>query len=219
MMGPNAMRITEELAAHLPVSPDMRILDIGCGMGISSILLAQKYHATVFAADLWISPTENAERFHHLGLGKRIIPLRVDARGELPFAHHYFDMIISVDSYHYFGANETALERILPCLKRGGHLGIAVPGLKQDFSDGIIPQELQPFWQADMEFHSCAWWKDLWRKEKDIILTSCREMACFRRAWDDWLQSPNPHAKNDRAMMTAEGGKYFNLVQITGQKR
>jgi len=38
----------------------MRILDLGCGKGISSILLIEKYGATVFAADLWILPTEIA---------------------------------------------------------------------------------------------------------------------------------------------------------------
>ncbi len=34
MMGPNAMRITEELANFLPISPGIRILDLGCGMGL-----------------------------------------------------------------------------------------------------------------------------------------------------------------------------------------
>ena len=87
MMGPNAMRITEELAGQLPITPGMRILDLGCGKGISSILLAEKYGATVFAADLWISPTENAERFARAGLDTTIIPLWVDATKDIPFAH------------------------------------------------------------------------------------------------------------------------------------
>lgn len=47
MMGPNAMRIIEELASYLPLSKGMRVLDLGCGMGISSILLAQKFGVTV----------------------------------------------------------------------------------------------------------------------------------------------------------------------------
>jgi len=37
MMGPNAMRITEELASSLPIAPGMRILDLRCGMGNSTL--------------------------------------------------------------------------------------------------------------------------------------------------------------------------------------
>lgn len=118
MMGPNAMRITEELAGQLPITPGMRILDLGCGTGISSILLAEKHGATVFAADLWIPPTENAERFTRLGLDSTIIPLSIDATKEIPFAHGYFDMIVSVDAWQYFGGNEDMLPKLLPFLKK-----------------------------------------------------------------------------------------------------
>lgn len=138
MMGPNAMRITEELASFLPISPGMRILDLGCGMGISSILLAQKYDVNVFAADLWISPSDNAKRFANLGLDSKVFPFSVDATKEIPFAHEYFDMIISVDSYHYFGNNESMLPKLLPYVKEGGYVAIAVPGFIQDFSEKKI---------------------------------------------------------------------------------
>lgn len=39
MMGPKTMRITEDLANFLRISPGMRILDLEYGMGISSIVL------------------------------------------------------------------------------------------------------------------------------------------------------------------------------------
>ena len=37
MMGPNCVRFAEELTANIPLSPNMRVLDLGCGMGLSSI--------------------------------------------------------------------------------------------------------------------------------------------------------------------------------------
>lgn len=218
MMGPNAMRIAEELASYLPLCPGMRVLDLGCGMGISSILLAEKYSVTVFAADLWITPTENAARFARLGLKDKIIPLSVDASEELPFAHDYFDMIISVDAYHYFGANTAALPRILQYLKTGGAIAIAMPGLKQDFYNDQVPQELQPYWQEGMHFHSCNWWRELWQQDSGVEITECREMDCCRQAWADWLRSSNPHARHDVHMLRDEGGKHFNFVQIMGRK-
>lgn len=218
MMGPNAMRITEEMTSFLPLVPGMRILDLGCGMGLSSILLAEKYDVTVFAADLWISPTENAERFASLGLDAKIIPLLVDATKEIPFAHAYFDMIISVDSYHYFGGNEAMLPKLLPFVKKGGLVAVAIPGLTQDFPEGQLPEELQPYWTPEWTFYSPGWWRALWEKESGISVAVLREMDSCKQAWDDWLQSPNPHAQGDIPMMEGGAGKYFNIIQIIGRK-
>lgn len=53
MMGPNCVRFAEELTANIPLSPHMRVLDLGCGMGLSSIYLARTFGVQVFAADLW----------------------------------------------------------------------------------------------------------------------------------------------------------------------
>lgn len=219
MMGPNSMLVTEELCSFLPLRPGLRVLDLGCGMGLSSILLAEKYGATVFAADLWISPTDNYRRFKELGLEDRIIPVSVDAAKGLPFAEEYFDLLISVDSYHYFGTGEAMLPALLPCLKKGGWLGVAVPGLKREFPGGEFPAELKPFWQPDMNFHSVAWWRELWSKAEGVELGEFREMDSFRRAWDDWLKCDNPYAKGDIPMMRAEGGKYYNLVQMTARRK
>ncbi len=218
MMGPNAMRIMEELTSFLPIEPGMRILDLGCGMGISSILLAEKHQATVFAADLWISPTDNHRRFEALGLSQRIIPLAADATQGLPFADGYFDMLVSVDAYQYFGTDEAMLPGLLRHVKPGGRVAVAVPGLRRDFPHGEVPPELRPFWGPDMHFYSLAWWRELWAGERGLRLESCREMDCHRQAWADWLRSPNPHAQGDVPMMEAEAGNHFALIQLTGRK-
>jgi cyclopropane fatty-acyl-phospholipid synthase-like methyltransferase len=187
-------------------------------MGISSILLAQKYDVTVFAADLWISPTENAKRFASLGLDSKIFPFLVDATKEMSFAKDYFDMIISVDSYHYFGHNESMLGKLLPFVKKGGYVAVAVPGFIQDFPEGQLPKEIKPFWTPEWYFYSCPWWRALWEKESGIEIIELREMDSCKQAWDDWLKSPSPYAQNDIVMMEAGAGKYFNIIQMIGRK-
>jgi cyclopropane fatty-acyl-phospholipid synthase-like methyltransferase len=72
MWGPNAIRQAEELASHFIITKDMRILDLGCGSGLSSLYLAQEYGAEVFATDLMAAPTENYERFQSLGVADKI---------------------------------------------------------------------------------------------------------------------------------------------------
>lgn len=218
MMGPNAMRLTEELVAQLPITPGMRILDLGCGKGISSILLAEKYGATVFAADLWITPTENAERFTALGLAGKIFPLLVDATKEIPFAHNYFDLIVSVDAYQYFGSNDTMLATLLPYLKPGGHFAAAVPGFIGDYSEENLPEVVKPFWTPEWYFYPLHWWKALWEKEPGITLTTVREMDTCQQAWDEFMACEIAQEMMV-PIMDAGAGAYFNMIQLIAQKR
>jgi cyclopropane fatty-acyl-phospholipid synthase-like methyltransferase len=215
MMGPNAMRISEELASYLEIREDMRILDLGSGMGLSTLLLTRKYGVEVFAADLWIPPTENYERFQSIGIEDKAIPISADATKGLPFANGYFDVLFSVDAYHYFGDTAEMLPSLLPFVKKGGYIAVAIPGLKYEFGKNV-PDDMQPFWNSDMErtLHSLAWWKDLWKKTEGIEMADSREMACCGQAWKEWLTGNHPIVAGDIKMMKAEGGKYFNLVQL-----
>lgn len=215
MMGPNAMRVAEELASYLSITENMRILDLGCGCGLSTLLLTQKYGTNVFAADLWISPTENYERFQSIGIDDKAVPISVDATKGLPFANEYFDLLFTVDAYHYFGDTEEMLPSLIPFVKKGGYIAVAIPGLKYEFGKNV-PADMQPFWNSEMErtLHSLDWWKDLWKTAEGIEMVDSREMGCCRQAWDEWLTGYHPIVAEDIKMMEAEGEKYFNLIQL-----
>lgn len=218
MMGPNAMRMAEEMAEHLKLEPGMRVLDLGSGRGLSTLLLAKKYGTCVFAADLWIPPTENYERFKALGIDDRAVPLLADATKGLPFAEGYFDVLFSVDAYHYFGDTEEMLPSLLPFVKKGGTIAIAIPGIKYEFGENV-PEEMQPFWVEEVArtIHSLAWWEQLWRKEKGMEIVDIREMLCCNQAWDEWHTSTWPGIEEDIAMRKAEDGKYYNLIQLVAR--
>jgi cyclopropane fatty-acyl-phospholipid synthase-like methyltransferase len=183
MMGPNAMRVAEELASHLNINENMRILDLGCGCGLSTLLLVEKYGASVFAADLWISPTENYERFKSIGIEDKAVPIFVDATKGLPFANGYFDLLFTVDAYHYFGDTVEMLPSLIPFMKKGGYIAVAIPGLKHEFGKNV-PDEMKPFWGNEVArtIRSLAWWKDLWSKAEGIEIMDIREMDCCKKA-------------------------------------
>ena len=215
MMGPNAMRVSEELASSMNNDGMMRVLDLGCGRGLSTLLLVKKYGASVFAADLWISPTENYERFRSLGIDDRAVPISVDATKGLPFAHGYFDVLFSVDAYHYFGDTEDMLPSLIPFVKKGGVVAVAIPGLKYEFGNDV-PEEMRPFWNDEIArtIHSIDWWAALWKKAEGLEIADISEMACCGQAWSEWLTADNPYAVEDIDMMEAEGGKYFNFIRL-----
>lgn len=216
MMGPNSLKILEELTSDIPLKSGMRVLDLGCGKGLTSIFLAREFGAEVYAVDLWTSPTDNLNRFKSMGLENKIIPLRFDA-SEMPFANKYFDAVISVDSYHYFGNNNSYFEKhIAPILKENGIVAISFPSIKQDFTYENIPDEMKPFWdkEAFYMWRSTNWWTNI--LERHLNNFKVKELTCFEDAWNDWLSTNNPYAISDRAMIKADGGKYMNIIAFTG---
>jgi len=214
MMGPNALKLLEELSGALKFQPGMRVLDLGCGRGLTSIFLAKEFGVTVFAVDLWINATENYQRFREFGLEDRIIPIHSEAH-DLPFAEAYFDAAISVDSYHYFGHEETYLDtHLAPLVKPGGQIGIAVPGFLREYG-GNIPHEISPFVKPEYNFHSHEWWKALWSGSDLVRVQTSNNLSCCAESWEDWLACDNEHAISDREMMKAEGGNHFSIVGLT----
>lgn len=220
MMGPNSLVILEELTRNSNLqegkSP-LRVLDLGCGMGLTSIYLATEFNAEVFAVDLWISATDNFNRFKGLKLDEQITPIHCEA-SQLPFADEYFDVVVSVDSYHYFGNNSTFFEeRLKPLVKPNGEVLLAFPSMKENYI-GNIPKEMAVFWEEEalQMWQSIDWWRDNFSGKLNDL--SINEMSCYNKAWSDWLQTENPYAVGDRDMFNTDNGQYMNLISIKGRK-
>lgn len=217
-MGPSCLRLCAELAESLPLREGMRVLDLGCGMALTSMFLADKFKVRVFAADLWIDPTDNYERIRAFGMEETVFPVRAEAFA-LPFARGYFDAVVCVDAYHYFGAEEGYLEKYLaPVVKENGILAVAMPGLRAEFTDGV-PAGLAPYWQEDMNFYTSDWWRALWERSGAVKITECGPMESHVDAWNDWLETDNEYAKTDAAMMRDGGWEWFNTTKMIAVKK
>lgn len=215
LMGPNSLKMLEELTCGMDLHPGMRVLDLGCGKGLTSIFLAKEFGVTVYATDLWISATENYERFKAAGLADRIIPIHADVT-DMPFAHGFFDAVICVDSYHYFGRDKEFMDaKLAPFVQRGGTIALAFPGLKEEIH-AHLPEEILLSWTAeDMEtMHSRAWWQTILTESQMIRIDTISEMTGFDECWADWLACENEYAVHDRAAMEAGAGKYLNFIAV-----
>src|SRR5579864_3135884 len=183
LMGPNVLWLAEALSQVMDLRPGMRVLDLGCGRAISSIFLAREFDVQVWATDLWIEASDNWERICKAGMQDSVFPIHAEAH-TLPFAHGFFDALVSLDAYHYFGTDDLYLGTFARYIRQGGQIGIVVPGLRHEFSVGL-PDHLASRWEWDWwSFHSPDWWRRHWEKT-GLVTVEVADM--LPDGWKDWL--------------------------------
>ncbi len=221
IMGPNPIKLEEELMQGHKIKKGAVVCDLGSGQGLTSVFLAKEYGFKVYASDLSSDPDENQKFFTEMGLTKdEIIAVKADAEN-LDFDKNFFDAVISTDSYNYFGRDEKYLdEKLLPYVKSGGYIYISIPGMKKD-CHGNLPKELLLSWTPDqLEYmHDVEYWKNIVSKCTGADVIEVSEMESNDEVWADWLKQDNEYAVGDRKSMEAGGGKYLNFIKIVLQKR
>ncbi|MBQ3283629.1 MAG: methyltransferase domain-containing protein [Atopobiaceae bacterium] len=220
-MGPNPLKLCEELLDGAGIPACSVVLDLGSGAGLTSALMAREYGFVVYAADLWSDPGDNMRFFESLGLTNReVVPLKADAN-ELPFATEFFDAVVSVDSYNYFGRDPAYLGTcLLPLVKRGGTLLFSIPGMVRDCHDDLPACLLASWTPEQLEFmHDMVWWRHNLEQTEGAKIVGMREMACTAEAWADWLACDNEYARGDRAAIEAGALEYLNTIAVTLRKK
>jgi SAM-dependent methyltransferase len=228
-MGPNVLWLTEWLGEAMELKSGMRVLDMGCGKALSSVFLAKEYGVQVWANDLWINATENRERIREAGLENQVYPIHAEAHA-LPYAEGFFDAIVSLDSYQYYGTDELYLNYFQKFLRPGGQIGIVVPGLARDF-DGPVPEYLTKpsggrtaFWVDECWcFHTADWWQRHWGKlsfmadvRAELLPDGVKDWIQYEKACDEagTLMFPT-----EAPILEEDGGRYLALIRMVGRKK
>jgi len=194
MMGPNVLWLAESLSQVLEFRPEHRILDLGCGRALSSIFLAKEFGAQVWAADLWIKPWDNWKRVVDAGLEDRVFPIRAEAH-QLPFATEFFDLVVSLDAYHYFGTDAEYIGYITRFVKPGGRMGIVVPATTAELEEA--PPHLARHWNWEFwTFRSPDWWRRHWARSG---LVEVEHADLVPDGWRHWVQSDRVSGYDDEA--------------------
>ena len=208
-MGPNVLWLTEALSEVMDLEAGMRVLDLGCGRAASSIFLAREFGVQVIAADLWIAPTENWERIRAAGCESQIVPLHAEAH-DLEFAEGYFDAVVSLDAFHYFGCAPGYLAEVLPFLRPGGRLGIVVPGVRDE--ENRLPDHVRPFeFEGYDTLHSPQWWHDHWDRSG---LVDVERTDWVSEGWRDWMRWNEMTLAADAAGLPDIARSEIEMLQI-----
>ena len=216
LMGPHVLWLLESLCTCVEFTPGMRILDLGCGKAVSSIFLATEFGAQVWATDLWIAANENWKRIRQARLENSVFPIHAEARA-LPFAEEFFDAIVSVDAYHYFGTDDFYLEKIVRFLKPRGQLAIACPGYKRELHNTEVPEYLRDayFHEGWHSFHTPAWWRHHWEKTGAVEVICADEVPESAEIWKSTIQPDSP----DAPIVLADDGKLLTFSRVVARRK
>ncbi len=216
--GANALWLTEWLTTTLDLRPGMRVLDLGCGRAMSSIFLCREFGLQVWATDLWFSASENLQRIRDAGVGNGVFPIHADARS-LPFAAEFFDAIVCIDSFCYYGTDDLYLNYLARFVKPGGQVGIAGAGLAREI-EGSLPDHLQQWWTQDMwSLHSAEWWRRHWERTGIMEIEMADTLPEGWQLWLDWHRTVAPNNGVEIKAVEVDGGHYLSYVRVVGRRR
>lgn len=216
--GANALWLTEWLAEALDLRPGMRVLDLGCGQAMSSVFLRREFGVEVWATDLWFSASDNLQRIRDAGVDDGVFPVQADARA-LPFDTAFFDVVVSIDSFPYYGTDDLYLNYLARYLKPGGVLGIAGAGVMQEI-DSVVPDHLRAWWEPGMCcLHSAAWWRKHWERTGLVHVDVADTLADGWQQWRDWQTVVAPDNAVEIKAVEEDRGRYLGYVRVVGRRR
>lgn len=228
-MGPNAVWLVEWLCERLALAPGMRVLDLGCGKAMTSVFLAREFGVHVHGVDLWMSPDHNFRRAREAGVGHLVCPLKGEAHA-LPFAQGYFDAVVSIDAYQYFGTDELYLDYLAGFVRPGGSLGVVTVGLARPLEGGAPPSHLtapqsngKVFWEPGCRsFKTADFWRTLWQGcplvtgvAVDLLPDGCRHWSDFERAVE---LSGKGFFPSDAEALDADADRTVAIVRLVARR-
>jgi SAM-dependent methyltransferase len=219
-MGPNPLWLVESLSAAMPLARGMRVLDLGCGKALTSVFLAREFGVQVWATDLWIAAGENWQRVRDAGVADRVFPIQAEAHA-LPFADGFFDALVSVDAYHYFGTDDLYLGYVTRFIAPGGRLGMVVPGFGEEPA-AVPPPELAPHWQWEMcTFHAPAWWRRHWERTGLVTVDVADRVPHGREDWTRWVEAcalAGRPCDDDAALLRADTSHTLGFTRMVARR-
>jgi SAM-dependent methyltransferase len=143
--GPGTRSATEKAISLLrPLPNEPLILDIGCGTGASTVVLADSFDGNITAIDIHEPYLAELRNSYLSGDYQSSLETRLLSMDALDFPCESFDLIWSEGAVYIMGL-ASALEQWKPILKHGGQICVSdLCWLRDD-----PPSELNQFWESE----------------------------------------------------------------------
>ena len=223
-MGPHPLWQLEDLLIGVEVAAGSRVLDLGSGMGATSVYLVREYDCEVVSLDLWVPSEERGAVLEAAGVGEHVTTITGDVR-TMALGDGVFDAIISVDAFEYFGTDARFLPRLVAALRSGGTLSMSTPALRDDPYTAAVPPHVQTLFGAEAAaWHSPAWWQRHWDLTGLVDDIAARWQDGGRDNWLMWervrrvgLNQTDPSLVVE--MLEADADEQVGFALVSARKR
>jgi SAM-dependent methyltransferase len=187
IQGEGGLFLAHDMAREMRLKPGMRVLDLGCGTGETSLFLARHFGVAVVALDKRLDEARLASRAEGEGLGHLVTPRRQDVRRLSP-ADGLFDAVFSMNAYFYFGTDDLFAPYLLNFVCDGGRICIASPCYREELSRDT-PEEFLIEFPDCLAVHSPAWWRHHFEKTRGVDILRCELHPHSREFWEDFVRA------------------------------
>jgi arsenite methyltransferase len=160
--------VVEQVLAQLGIRPGQQVLDLGCGNGWATRLLAQAAPgASAVGIDVSRRMIERAEELHSLTIRARYEVAHFE---RLPFADGRFDRLFSMEALYYAVDLDQTLRECRRVLKPGGRADVVV----DFYAESPFTAEWSTKTGVPMHFLSTAQWCEAFARAGFTAITSTR---------------------------------------------
>ena len=117
------LKATQELAELCRIDKDTSVLDVGCGIGATTIYLGNTYDCRIVGADIREEMVAKSKKRAQKGIHKNIT-FQVGDAENLPFENNSFDIVISESVTAFVHSKERAIAEYSRVAKPGGYIGL-----------------------------------------------------------------------------------------------
>ena len=223
-MGPHPLWQLEDLLHGVELEPGGRVLDLGAGMGATSVYLAREYDVRVDSLDLWVEVAERQPVLDDAGVAELVTAMQADVRtADLP--ESTYDAVVCVDAFEYLGTDVHLLPRLVKTLRPSGLLAISTPALRHDPYDAGIPPYLREIFGWEIAaWHAPDWWRRHWELSGLVGAVDARWQEGGRGNWQRWqtaLREASGETGPDRVldMLEADIEEEVGFALVTATRR
>jgi SAM-dependent methyltransferase len=194
LIGCGGLYLATQIIRQMSLQAGDVVLDLGCGLGATSLLLAQQFNVTVIAVDWWNAPHTLTASLTRQRLSHKVVPLQIDITHTIPFGDRYFDAIVSMNALFLFGSEVGFLKKLFKTLKPHGQLCVGSECFNQEpefQENGQIPVEFSfahawNVWEVCFsKYHSPVWWQQVFESTGMMRTQVCHEIPEGRVFFED----------------------------------